>query len=151
MTDTLFSSSEKRAMGTVLLTLVRPDTTDSLVIDSLPSRHQKPQKQSNFRCSCAENAWSTCTYSKWNKETKYRQLTWTPALSVEACAEWGGRRGVGWRREGPLLMASASIHSVRDDLALQTAHKPETDNECCYCEEECCTALQHFHKCIISY
>lgn len=27
-------------MGTVLLTLVRPDTTDSLVIDSLPSRHK---------------------------------------------------------------------------------------------------------------
>lgn len=44
MTDTLFSSSEKRAMGTVLLTLVRPDTTDSLVIDSLPSTHKKHKK-----------------------------------------------------------------------------------------------------------
>lgn len=37
MTDTFFSSSEKRAMGTVLLMLVWPDTTDSLVTDSLPS------------------------------------------------------------------------------------------------------------------
>lgn len=37
MTDTFVSSSEKRAMGKVLLTLVWPDTTDSLVTDSLPS------------------------------------------------------------------------------------------------------------------
>lgn len=44
MTDTFFSSSEKRAMGTVLLTLVWPDTTDSLAIDSLPSRQKNKGK-----------------------------------------------------------------------------------------------------------
>lgn len=38
MTDTFFSSSEKRAMGTVLLC---PDTTDSLVTVSLPSGSEK--------------------------------------------------------------------------------------------------------------
>lgn len=150
MTDTLFSSSEKRAMGTVLLTLVRPDTTDSLVIDSLPSRHKNHNSKVISGVHVHRGVLKV-QYSKGNKETKYRQLTWTPALSVDACAEWSGRRGVGWRREGPLLMARASIHSVRDDLALQAAHKPETDNESCYCEEECCTVLQHFHECIISY
>lgn len=31
-------------MGTVLLTLARPDTTDSLVSDSLPSTHKKHKK-----------------------------------------------------------------------------------------------------------
>lgn len=41
MTDTFFSSSEKRAMGTVLLMLVCPDTTDSLVTVSLPSGSEK--------------------------------------------------------------------------------------------------------------
>lgn len=41
MMDTFFSSSEKRAMGTVLLTLVWPETTDSLVTDSLPSAYKE--------------------------------------------------------------------------------------------------------------
>lgn len=145
MTDTLFSSSEKRAMGTVLLTLVRPDTTDSLVIDSLPSRHKSHNNK------VISGVHRTLQVPVYTQREITRQLTWTPALSVEACAEWGGRRGVGWRREGPLLMPSASIHSMRDDLALQAAHKTETDNESCYCEEECRTVLQHFRKCIISY
>lgn len=141
MTDTLFSSSEKRAIGTVLLTLVRPDTTDSLVIDSLPSRNKNHHHNKVISGEHVRRTLKVCENSKWNKETKCWQLTWTPALSVEACAEWGGRRGVGWRREGPLLMASASIHSMRDDLALQAAHKPETDNESCYCEKEPYTVL----------
>lgn len=44
MTDTFFSSSEKRAMGTVLLTLVWPDNTDSLVTDSLPSAYEEGEE-----------------------------------------------------------------------------------------------------------
>ena len=41
MMETFFSSSEKEAMGTVLLKLVWPNTTDSLVTDSLPSGHRR--------------------------------------------------------------------------------------------------------------
>ncbi len=44
MMDTFFSSSEKRAMGTVLLTLAWPETTDSLVTDSLPSVHKAEEE-----------------------------------------------------------------------------------------------------------
>ena len=44
MRDTFFSSSEKLAMGTVLLTLVWPDTTDSLVTDSLPSGYKEEEE-----------------------------------------------------------------------------------------------------------
>lgn len=35
--------------------------------------------------------------------------------------ERGGGRRVGRRREGPLWMASTSIHGVREDLALRVA------------------------------
>ena len=52
MTDTFFSSSEKRAIGTVLLMLVWPDTTDSLVIDSLPSRQENKGKVKELSISC---------------------------------------------------------------------------------------------------
>ena len=45
MTDTFFSSSEKRAMGTVLLTLVWPENTDSLVRDSLPSGYDEEEER----------------------------------------------------------------------------------------------------------
>lgn len=38
--------------------------------------------------------------------------------------EGGGGRRVGWGREGPLWMAGASIHGVREDLALAVAHEP---------------------------
>ena len=45
MMETFFSSSEKEAMGTVLLKLVWPNTTDSLVTDSLPSGHRREEER----------------------------------------------------------------------------------------------------------
>lgn len=62
-----------------------------------------------------------------NQVTKGQCLTRAPVLSLKASVERGGGRRVRWGWEGPLRMASASIHSMREDLALGVIHKPEIE------------------------